>query len=196
MSKIGVIGDIHGNSFLLNKAVEFLKTKNLSIYSTGDIPGYDGNIDECVSILQYNDVITIKGNHDDWLEDDGRCSITSYKYIKNLPVTYEIHTDIGTALLCHGMGTNNMSKINPDDYGYAIETNFELQELIYSHYYLIINGHSHKKMARTISGLHLVNAGALIHQDPGFIIIDLIKLEVEFYIFVNNEIQYEKKISL
>lgn len=195
MNNIGVIGDIHGQSNLLQKSINFLQSKNLEIYCTGDIPGKGPEIDECVNILMNNNIPTIKGNHDDWLQK-GQCSDSSFEYIKNLPYTMTKKTERGNILFCHGIGENYMKKINPDDYGYAIESNYELHTVIDSKkYYLMINGHSHKKMARTINGFHIINAGALVHN-PGFIIVDPIHLHIEFYVFNNFEIQLENTVQL
>jgi len=102
---------------------------------------------------------------------------------------------MGPVLLCHGVGENNMSKINPDDFGYAIEVNDDLQKLILCRKYkAIINGHSHKQMVREFNGLVVINAGSLVGK-PGFLIVDFGKSEVEFHILDGNASKKEKLVS-
>jgi predicted phosphodiesterase len=64
--------------------------------------------------------------------------------------------------LCHGIGENDMAVVRPDDTGYALESNLELQALIKAkHYRFMLGGHSHSPMVRTIGGLTIINAGTL-----------------------------------
>jgi len=91
-----------------------------------------------------------------------------------LPVTLEIATVGGPALLCHGIGSNDMSKLNPDDHGYAVAVSEELQELLRTRRHRwVLNGHSHKRMVRHFPGLTMVNAGTLKRgEEAGFFELD------------------------
>jgi predicted phosphodiesterase len=86
----------------------------------------------------------------------------------------EIATAKGTALLCHGLGPNDMAKVGPDDFGYALATNDDLQNLVQNGYFRwVINGHSHRRMVRSFPGLTIINAGTLKPEhSPGFLEID------------------------
>jgi predicted phosphodiesterase len=65
-------------------------------------------------------------------------------------------------LLCHGLGEDDMASVKPDDYGYYLEGNRALWELVEGgSARFVINGHSHRVMLRNISGLTILNAGTL-----------------------------------
>lgn len=63
--KIGIVSDIHSNLEAFTKALSLLSTFNIEkIYSCGDIVGYGPNPSECISLMQENKIISVKGNHD------------------------------------------------------------------------------------------------------------------------------------
>jgi len=95
----------------------------------------------------------------------------------------EIETVRGTALLCHGLRESDMAQVTPDDYGYAIESNQELQDLRREGgcRYLIA-GHTHQPMVRSFGALTIVNPGTLLRDfEPGFAIVDFEERGVQFY---------------
>lgn len=197
-NNIGVIGDVHTEDKLLEKAIEFLKLHKVeAIFCVGDIADGLGDIDRCCDILMREKIIVVLGNHDRWLlkeemrnlkeADRLNClSDTSKQFLSSLPATYEFLTTKGLALLCHGLGKNDMARLTPHDYGYAIENNADLQNLIRAKKYkYIINGHTHYKMVRKFSNLTIINAGTLKRDcDPCFLIVDVLKDFVQFYKFV------------
>jgi predicted phosphodiesterase len=64
--------------------------------------------------------------------------------------------------LCHGLGEDDMAAVKPDDHGYELESNRALWELVEGHTArFVINGHTHRAMLRTFSGVTILNAGAL-----------------------------------
>jgi hypothetical protein len=67
-----------------------------------------------------------------------------------------------------------MGKVGPDDFGYAIEANDDLQNLLRDGVHRwVLNGHSHRQMVRDFGGLVLINAGTLArHRDPCFLELD------------------------
>jgi putative phosphoesterase len=184
---LGIIGDIHCQDKHLKCAIEYLQGNGpTAIYCTGDIVDGQGDVHKCIEYLRAANVKLVLGNHDDWLLQNvardlpeatqrNELSDDEIEYLEELPKTIEIETLKSHALLCHGFGENYMSKINPDDYGYAIESNIDLQKLIENgRYKLVINGHSHRKMIRNIQGLTVINAGSLIAEEgPSFMMIDL-----------------------
>jgi predicted phosphodiesterase len=210
VERIGVIGDIHACDLLLEAAVGLLKAEGLPIFSTGDVVDGAGDVHKCIALLIEQGVKVVRGNHDEWLiknimrdspqdslkiTQPGELSEKELAYVNALPATITIETTIGSVLLCHGVGHNNMNKINPDDYGYAIEVNDDLQKLIVERKYeAVINGHSHKKMMRDFNGLVVINAGSLVGQ-PGFLVVDFKKREVEFHIFEGSVSKKEKVAS-
>jgi predicted phosphodiesterase len=66
-----------------------------------------------------------------------------------------------------------MAKLGPDDEGYALESNSELQRLMQSDFAFVICGHTHRRMVRRLGRLTVINAGTLRRdQDPCFGTID------------------------
>jgi len=208
---IGIIGDIHTQDKLLNRTISFFNKKGINnILSTGDIVDGPGNVNECIRILKKNNIKTVLGNHDRWilnnqmrlLPDANKISdleVNSIKYLKALPKTIQILSPIGNVLLCHGINENDMNKINPNDFGYALEVNEDLQNIINDKYYrIIINGHSHKRMFKIINSLYIINAGTLYYEhDPCFVILDIIERIIYFYVFDEyKNIQMEDKYLL
>jgi predicted phosphodiesterase len=195
IERIGVIGDIHAEHISLENAIRVLKERGVDIVlATGDIADGKGSLDACCALLEAHGVVTVCGNHDRWLLAGtarnlpdatavGSVSNQSRSFLERLPRMVELRTIAGLALLCHGLGANDMAKVSPDDLGYALDSNDDLQKLIQSGYFRwVINGHSHRKMVRAFPGLTIVNAGT-IHRDhsPGFLEIDFQRKVVSFF---------------
>lgn len=171
---IGVIGDVHTEDKLLKLAVEFLKQKNVEkIFCVGDIADGKGDINICCNLLEQEKITTVLGNHDRWLLTKTMRSLKdansindlcqqSLEFLESLPSTIDFLTCDGWGLLCHGLGSNDMAKVTPDDYGYAIEANFDLQKIIKDqNYKYVINGYTHKRMVRKFYNTTIINSGTL-----------------------------------
>lgn len=83
-------------------------------------------------------------------------------YLSALPKTRVYDTRRGRLLLCHGMGDDDMGQLRSEDEGYALESNFELQELIVpGRYALVVGGHTHQTMVRRLNDTWFINPGTL-----------------------------------
>lgn len=208
---IGVIGDIHTEEKLLSKTVAFLKSQKVNrIFCAGDIVDGLGDANECCNILRKEEILVVLGNHDRWLLNNemrslknatqpDSLSVISQAFLRSLPATIEFTTPQGLALLCHGLDKNDMVRLTPYDYGYAIEANIDLQNLIEGQKYrYVMNGHTHYKMVRHFGNLTIINAGTLKRQDePGFLVIDFVKRFVQFYKFSEDSaIEESERVSL
>ena len=169
-----MIGDIHAEQARLGSALSRLEERGVElVVATGDIADGSGSVDECCELLKAHHVIAVCGNHDRWLLAGtarelrdatavADVSKDSRTFLERLPRMVEIATARGTALLCHGLGPNDMAKVGPDDFGYALDSNDDLQNLLRSgHYRWVINGHSHRQMVRAFPGMTIINAGTL-----------------------------------
>jgi predicted phosphodiesterase len=194
MRRFGVIGDIHCEDIFLAAALDELTREGVDgILAVGDIADGRGDLDRCCDLLAAHRVTAVAGNHDRWLVNDqvrdlphaNRFSALSEQtrsYLKGLPRTVRIETVAGPLLLCHGLGENDMAKVGPDDEGYALESNLELQALLRSDFSLVANGHSHRRMVRRFGALTIINAGTLLFKDqPGFVLVDLESRAVRCY---------------
>jgi predicted phosphodiesterase len=184
--RIGLTGDIHADDELLERALDVLASRGVELVAaTGDIADGFGSVDRCCALLTSHRVVAVRGNHDRWLlagtardlsdatPVDG-VTAESRRMLAGLPEMVEVSTTQGLALLCHGLGPNDMAKVGPDDHGYALDANDDLQNLIQvGAYRWILNGHSHRRMVRVFGGLTLINAGTLMrHHEPCFLELD------------------------
>jgi predicted phosphodiesterase len=186
---VGLIGDVHSERARLAGVIAHFSTLGLDlIVCTGDLP--DGpesgaEIDACCKLLAQAGVLTVCGNHDRWLLDGEQrdlplatlaedLSAETLAFLRALPPTAELATPDGLALLCHGVGTDDMAEVLPFDHAHALEDNAPLQALLASgHYRYLINGHTHRPMVRSIAGLTIVNAGTLLREhDPCCAVLD------------------------
>lgn len=197
LERIGVIGDIHAEQARLASALALLEERRVElVVATGDVADGAGSVDECCKLLALHNVVTVCGNHDRWLLagiardlpdatplDD--VSEDSRAFLERLPPMVEIATASGTALLCHGLGPNDMAKVGPDDFGYALATNDDLQQLLQSRYFRwVINGHSHCRMVRSFPGVTIINAGTLKPEhSPCFLEVDFAQAVVLVFEF-------------
>ena len=172
--RIGLIGDIHAEDARLERALDLLASRGVELLAaTGDIADGVGSVDRCCALLEERRVLVVRGNHDRWLlagqartlphatPVDG-VSAQSRRFLTQLPEVAELETVRGRALLCHGLGANDMAKVGPDDFGYALESNDDLQSLVrIGAYRWVLNGHSHRRMVRPFGRVTIINAGTL-----------------------------------
>lgn len=187
LSRFGVVGDPHAEDQALQPCIDLLEAQQVDrILCVGDIADGPGDVEGCCRLLREHQVITVRGNHDRWLlagqlrdlpdaTDPRQVPALSRAFLEALPVTVKLETIHGPLLLCHGLGTNDMAQLRPDDEGYAIEANLELQELIRSQRYrYVVCGHTHRRMVRRFGGLTVINGGTLLRgHDPCLLLVEL-----------------------
>jgi predicted phosphodiesterase len=196
-SRIGLIGDIHCQVARLEAAIEFLRGQLVDVILTvGDVVDGPGDAARTIDILRAERVTSVLGNHDRWflrgemreLADTtplGQLSTAQRSWLEQRPGQVELPTPLGPLLLCHGLGANDLAKVDPDDDGYAIASNTDLQELIAAgRFALVCNGHSHRAMVRRFGGLFVVNAGTLLpDHGPGIALVDAGALQAQLFDF-------------
>ena len=70
MTKIGLISDVHSNIEALEAVLKELDSRGVDqILCLGDVVGYGASPLECIKTLQDRDILTVKGNHDDYVTD-------------------------------------------------------------------------------------------------------------------------------
>jgi predicted phosphodiesterase len=194
---MGFIGDIHAEDVFLERALDFLERREVELVaSTGDVADGAGSVDRCCALLRARKVLAVRGNHDRWFAKrtlrelplataPTEVSSDADDLLANLPQTVELDTVAGRALLCHGMGRNDMARLTPDDYGYAIESNEDLQQIVRGKSYrFVLNGHTHRRMVRHFGAVTVVNAGTLARDfDPCFMELDFEAALVRVFLF-------------
>lgn len=195
--RIGVLGDAHAEDERVERALEHFRNAGAGIVlSVGDVTDGYGSATRTVELLADHDVLTVRGNHERWTlsntmrhvpaaTDPATLSPRARDFLETRPATLELSSPLGPLLLCHGIGSNDMAKVKPDDFGVALSSNFELQELVRAaRYRLVVNGHSHRPMVRRFESLTIVNAGTLKRDEhPGIVVIDFEKKLVDFIPF-------------
>ena len=70
MSRTAIISDIHANATALDSVMSDANAQEVTNFvCLGDIVGYGPDPSECVSRMQELNCITIKGNHDEYVDD-------------------------------------------------------------------------------------------------------------------------------
>jgi predicted phosphodiesterase len=196
-STIGVIGDVHQEDAALEIALAILKEKHVDLLlCSGDVADGPGDFERCCQLLQAAGVAVVRGNHDRWLLAGSMRDLTdalsvakvsdrSRAFLSSLPATREYSTIAGRLLLCHGLGADDMSMVKPDDYGYGLDVNGALQEILRSRTHrLVVAGHSHVRMVRRFAeaDVTIINAGTLLRdRRPGFLFVDLAEKVVQAF---------------
>lgn len=209
LKRIAAIGDIHAEDELLEKAIAFCREQVDRIVSVGDIVDGSGDVNRCCALLRENKISAVRGNHERWLLNNEMRLFADVHYpediekenlqwLRQLPATLLLQSLRGSVLLCHGLGENDMKTLLPDEEGYALSSNEDLNKLLReSQYRYVIKGHSHRRMVRRLEDVTFINAGTLLQKHgPGFCIIDFRLQQVQFFDFVNFEIKSRDSIRL
>jgi predicted phosphodiesterase len=195
LARLGLIGDVHCEQGALELAITTLRAAGYaSIVCTGDIPNGPGDINACCRLLQANRIPTVRGNHERWYlsgtvsglkfaTPQSATTRTSRRFLERLPSTIDLPTISGRALLCHGLGREDMHSIEPDQQDSELDDHPLLQELIeLQQFQWILSGHSHRRMVRRYRSLALINAGTLRRDhDPCFAGINFQSRQIQYW---------------
>jgi predicted phosphodiesterase len=178
---LGVIGDVHARAESLETAANALSARGVdAIACVGDIYGPATGTAQCCRLLKERRILTVRGNHDRWFLEAARqdsslnasVDLEAVRFLSDLPVTLEIDTVAGPALLCHGIGTNDLAHL-PQTFPSAFVRRSVRLGLISPRHKLVIHGHSHDFRQRTCEGILFVAIGTLqSHSQGGCVVID------------------------
>jgi putative phosphoesterase len=207
VTRIGIIGDIHGQVKALEAALHFFAetVPPLDVLlCTGDLPEKGavlsadtaGTVSTCARLLQANDVLTVRGNHDrhfldnsadsllqDLFPEEWAASADALAFARTLPVTRTLETAMGPLLLCHGVGLRDTEGIYPGGAEEQVVEALAAREIASPAVHLLVMGHTHRWMYRTVAGIILLNPGTLLPEKPasGLAILDTGEKWVQFY---------------
>lgn len=168
--KIAIISDIHGNIHGLKRVLSDLP-KIDTIICAGDITGFYPFINEVINELKKNNVISVRGNHDQYLID-GRApegkrgeiknsvermkkliSVEGFDYIKNLPEYIKTTFDKRRVLITHSSPWNHLEeRIYPDYPNFDRFLNVGAD--------VVILGHTHYPLVKKVGKITIVNPGS------------------------------------
>jgi putative phosphoesterase len=168
--KIAIISDIHGNIYGLKKVLSDLP-KIDKIICAGDITGFYPFVNEVIKEIKNKNVISVKGNHDEYLID-GKApkdknidiknsveqmkriiSIKNLDYVKSLPESLNLDIDGNKVLVVHGSPWNHLEgRIYPDfaDFDNFLKVDADV----------IILGHTHRPFIKRIGNKIIINPGS------------------------------------
>lgn len=197
---MGLIGDIHGEDEKLAVVLDFLAQKDPDCLAcAGDVADGGRDVNACCHLLESANVLTVWGNHDRWLfigtsrdlpnaTYPSDLDSQSLLYLSSLRLTIKLETESGKALLCHGIGKNDMATVKPCDEGDVLGSNTDLQGLIQDdHFTYILCGHSHMRMVRNFGKMTMINAGTLFCDRATFCYINFSEGIVWFYEMGSNK---------
>src|ERR1041384_4840111 len=206
--RVGLIGDVHAEDETLAFVLaELRKLGAETLLQVGDIADGPGDLSRSVALLKEHQVLAVRGNHDRWLLGNqfrelpyaqplAHVSPAVVDFLTELPPTRQFRSPRGHVLLCHGLGTNDMARVKPDDEGYAIASNTELQQLISERRYrFVLNGHTHRSMLRTFGPLSIVNAGTLLRDyERCFTLVDFDRGELLRFRHAKGDVHYDREV--
>lgn len=154
--KIGIISDIHGDYSALTTVLErfdnFHRVEH--VLCAGDLVGRGPQPDDVVSLVRERNIITVRGNHDEWQYD---LSPENVKYLRSLPLDWQGELDGCRIFMCHGKPGNNIWGLYRDHLSNTL-LNMMLDSLRVD---VLITGHTHLPMAVHVERGCVVNPGSL-----------------------------------
>jgi putative phosphoesterase len=154
--KVGMISDVHGDYGALEKTLNKLKTEHQvsRILCAGDLVGRGPEQNGVVDCLRTNEIITVRGNHDEFFYGISEVNVT---YLKNLPIDWRGKIGGLRVFMCHGKPGNNMWGMYRD---HLSETYLKmvLKSLKVD---VLVTGHTHLPLLMRVEQGILLNPGSL-----------------------------------
>lgn len=156
---IGIISDTHDNAFMIQRAVEILKSKNPElVFHLGDVIA-----PLTVKLFSGLKIKFIKGNCDGDVEGIKRVAeAIGGEFLGDFA---ELKIEGKSFALYHGTNRERLNQlINSQKYDY------------------VLHGHTHRRRNEKIGKTRVINPGNFYpgHDDNGFTFLDIEKDEVEF----------------
>jgi len=192
--RVLLIGDVHQHDAALATALSWAEERGVDgRLCVGDLADGQGDLWRCCALLGEAGVRVVRGNHDRWalagqmreLPDAiGQQALApSRSFLEALPTTLRFDTPLGELLLCHGVGDDDMAQLTADGFGYGLQANAALQAIVADgRTRIVVGGHTHRRMVRTLGGVVFVNPGTLCSQhEPCFAVLDFAARQVDFW---------------
>lgn len=176
--KIGILGDIHGNECALSAVLDSASAAGVDQWlNTGDMVGYYFAPGRVMEMLRQLNCRSVRGNHEDMLcrsRDDPdyllaveakygsgvrvaleQLSVQQLDEACGLPHPLSLVIDGVRILLSHG------APWNVDQYVYPDSAPDLIERCIPQGFDLVVTGHTHYPMVKTIGNAVLVNPGSV-----------------------------------
>ena len=176
--KVGILGDIHGNEYALRAVLDAASVAGVDQWlNTGDMVGYYFAPRRVMEMLRQLNCRSVRGNHEDMLcrsRDDPdylrgvqakygsgvrvaleQLSVQQLDEVCGLPHPLSLEIDGVRILLSHGAPWNIDQYVYPDS---APDLN---ERCVPEGFDLVVTGHTHYPMVKTIGNAVLVNPGSV-----------------------------------
>lgn len=176
--KVGILGDIHGNECALSAVLDAASAACVDQWlNTGDMVGYYFAPGRVIEMLHQLNCRSVRGNHEEMLcrsRDDPdyllaveakygsgvrvaleQLSVQQLDEVCELPHPLSLEIDGVRILLSHG------SPWNIDQYVYPDSAPDLIERCVPQGFDLVVTGHTHYPMVKTIGNAVLVNPGSV-----------------------------------
>lgn len=171
MKRFAFISDVHSNLPALKSALEDIKRRDVDkIYCLGDLIGYHCFPNEVIELLQSEDVVSLKGNHDEAITEEmfdrnrkgdfplywnyDALTEANIHYLRHLPNSIEFHADDVNIVLVHGSPESISEYIREDSY----EMGKYFEDMKSD---ILICAHTHLPYHKQLDGKWLINTGSI-----------------------------------
>jgi putative phosphoesterase len=195
--KVGMISDVHGDYGALEKTLNKLKIEHQvsRILCAGDLVGRGPEPNRVVDCLRRNEILTVRGNHDEYFYD---VSEENVAYLKNLLIDWKGKIGGLRVFMCHGKPGNNMWGMYRDHLSQTY-LKMVLKSLKVD---VLVTGHTHLPLFMRVERGVLVNPGSLYtiestrQSSKSYGVLDLDSLEFEVFDAASEdvvlaEVEYE-----
>lgn len=209
--RYALIGDVHCSPLLRN-CLDFAGSNAVDLaLCVGDLCDGEGSLSDTISLLRTHPVgpvRCVRGNHERWLLT-GRLrdlphahsredlSVDERAWIEALPISLAFEDD--TVVLTHALFEDDMTFVRRDTNARdVLETPaYERARKRLPSMRVLVTGHTHAAMVRSIDGVLFINPGSLVAEPaPSFAIFDSVEMFVRLFEFVDGSIVERSTISL
>lgn len=188
--RVGILSDVHGDYDALVRTLKQLKEhhKVSRILCAGDLVGRGPQQNRVVECIRVNNIATVRGNHDEWIDD---LSDDNSDYLKELPLNWQAKIGSVQFFMCHGKPDNNMWGMYRD---HLSETyvNMVLRSLKAD---VLVTGHTHVPLYMRVDQGVLLNPGSLYTFESSrqtshtYGVLDVSDLSFQLYDASSNEVE-------
>jgi putative phosphoesterase len=166
--KLAIVTDVHADVHALQDALAAIERLGCDeIVCAGDIVDWGRFPEKTIALLRDRRVPTIRGNHDRWCLEEGRCmnglelTVAATTFLGSLPTSWTRTIEGVRVAVHHGRPGNDMAGVYPND----LDDELASMLLDRANCDVLILGHVHESFAHHVGQRLVCNPGALL-RDP------------------------------
>lgn len=189
MRRVAFISDVHSNLEALEAVLKDIENRGVEeVFCLGDLVGYGPNPNEVIELIRDRNILTVCGNYDDAVgfeKDSCGCAYNPGRetevgdesirwtiehtspenkaFLRSLPKKLSLQVESVRILLVHGSPLNHLLEyVKPTISAERLKILLRNVEED-----VIVNGHTHQKMARHVLGKLVLNPGSVGRTKDG-----------------------------